>query len=99
MRYVDYYEQEEQFCIVTDHYEGLDLYEALRQRSSASMNEFEAAEIIKQILEAVLYLQENGVTQWDLRAETVILSKEKQVTLVDYSLGEHTFDTPKRPFR
>ena len=63
------------------------------------MNEFEAAEIIKQILEAVLYLQENGVTQWDLRAETVILSKEKQVTLVDYSLGEHTFDTPKRPFR
>ena len=56
MRYVDFYEQEEQFCIVTAHYEGLDLYEALRQRSSAQMNEFEAAEIVKQILEAVQYL-------------------------------------------
>ena len=43
---------------MTEYYDGLDLYETLRARSSANMDEFEAAAIIKQILSALQYLEE-----------------------------------------
>ena len=58
MRYVDFFEHESQSCLVTEYYDGLDLYETLRARSSANMDEFEAAAIIKQILSALQYLEE-----------------------------------------
>ena len=63
------------------------------------MDEFEASAVVKQILQAVGYLLEQQVRDWDLRAETVILSSLGKATLVDYALGEHALGSAPPAWR
>jgi len=77
----------EHLFIVMDLMEGGELYEEIIQRSVFS--EKEAAIIVKQLLDALVYLHAQGIVHRDLKLENLLLSKkgELDVKLADFGLS------------
>jgi len=77
----------EHLFIVMDLMEGGELYEEIIQRSVFS--EKEAAIIVKQLLDALVYLHAKGIVHRDLKLENLLLAKkgDLEVKLADFGLS------------
>ena len=96
MRLVDIYEDEQYVHMVSDKYTGGELFDKIVNNSSSSgcLQEYEAARIIKQILEAILYLHANGVVHRDIKPENIIFESRQEgspVRLIDFGLAQTHF--------
>jgi len=77
----------EHLFIVMELMEGGELYEEVISRSTFS--EMEAAVIIRQLLDALVYLHARGIVHRDLKLENLLLAKKGQliVKLADFGLS------------
>lgn len=103
MRMVDVFEDADHVHIVTDKYSGGELFDKIIERTTSSgcINEFEAARIIKSILEAVLYLHKNGVVHRDIKPENILFESRQEgsaVKLIDFGLSR-MHDAREGPLR
>ncbi|KAL3803550.1 hypothetical protein HJC23_014098 [Cyclotella cryptica] len=92
MRLVDIYEDSDYVHIVTDKYTGGELFDKIinNTTSTGCLSEFEAARIIKSILEATVYLHANGIVHRDIKPENVLFESTQEgspVKLIDFGLS------------
>ena len=79
----DIFENEDNFYIVMEYCEGGELFDAITSKGYYS--ELDAAKIMKQILQAVNYLHDNGVVHRDLKPENImLLSNQSELKLIDF---------------
>ena len=77
------FEDTHQYYIMSEYCEGGELFDAISNKGY--YNEIEAAKIMKQILEAVNYLHDNGVVHRDLKPENImLLSNQIDLKLIDF---------------
>lgn len=81
---------EDEFCVhlILEYAQGTDLMETLLM--TGPMEEQQAAEIIRQLLEVLAYCHSHGVVHRDLKPENIMVSGvsgEKEITLVDFGLA------------
>ena len=77
------FEDNYQYYIMSEFCEGGELFDAITNKGY--YNEIEAAKIMKQILEAVNYLHDNGVVHRDLKPENImLLSNQTDLKLIDF---------------
>jgi len=81
------FDTSESLFIVMELMEGGELYEEIIQRSS--FTEAEAAVIVKQLLEALVYLHHKQIVHRDLKLENLLLAKKGEliVKLADFGLS------------
>lgn len=85
---LDVIEDSDYTCIVTEYYEGGELFDILAKYKS--FTESKAAEVMREIFEAVLYLHENGIIHRDLKPENILCVNKKwplQIKLADFGLS------------
>ena len=77
------FEDNYQYYIMSEFCDGGELFDAITNKGY--YNEIEAAKIMKQILEAVNYLHDNGVVHRDLKPENImLLSNQTDLKLIDF---------------
>jgi serine/threonine protein kinase len=81
------FDTKESLFIVMELMEGGELYEEIIQRST--FTEAEAAVIVKQLLEALVYLHARQIVHRDLKLENLLLAKRGELTvkLADFGLS------------
>ena len=103
MRMVDVFEDADHVHIVTDKYTGGELFDKITERTTRTgcLTEFEAARIIKSILEAVLYLHNNSWVHRDIKPENILFAhsgEDSAVKLIDFGLSRR-HDTSQGPMK
>lgn len=83
----DYWEDEEEICLIEEYIEGLSLQEYLLRYSSLDLGFI--AEVMSQILDILVYLhdRQQPVTHQDLKTEHLLI-RGKQIVLIDYGISE-----------
>lgn len=92
MRMVDVFEDADHVHIVTDKYTGGELFDRIVERTTNTgcLDEFEAARIIKSVLEAVLYIHKNGCVHRDIKPENLLFESKEEgsaIKLIDFGLS------------
>lgn len=82
----EFFEEEKRFFIVMERCQGGELFEQIVKREHFS--EAQTANIAKQLLSAVGYMHENGITHRDLKPENILL--EERGDLMDIKLIDFT---------
>lgn len=79
--------------IISELYTGGDLFSYLESRQETGVNLGEAAVMIRQILEAVAYLHDHGVTHRDIKPDNVLMTSWRpgaRVVLTDFGHASRT---------
>ena len=77
------FEDSYKYYIMSEFCEGGELFDAITSKGYYS--ELDAAKIMKQILQAVNYLHDNGVVHRDLKPENImLLSNQSELKLIDF---------------
>ena len=90
MKIFDCIDGEKKVVIVLEHINGTSLKKFLAQLSGHKLSEGEAQPILRQILEAVAYFHEKGVTHRDLKLENILLTPERKVKIIDFGFSTWT---------
>jgi serine/threonine protein kinase len=101
---VDVFEDEDHVHIVTDMYSGGELFDRIVERTTSTgcLDEFEAARIIKSVLEAVLYLHKNGCVHRDIKPENLLFETKdagSAIKLIDFGLSRLHNEARDAPMR
>jgi len=80
LKLYEVYEDEDHFFLVLELVEGLELFDKIVDRGNYS--ERDAANIVKQILEAVRYLHKEGIVHRDLKPENLLSAGEGESEVV-----------------
>ncbi len=89
---VDVVENRASLHIITELYTGGELYDKINKQGT--FNEYDASKIMKQLLNALVYLHSNGVVHRDIKPENIVFSSnddDARLVLVDFGLSG-TFD-------
>ncbi|KAL7476544.1 hypothetical protein ACHAW6_002400 [Cyclotella cf. meneghiniana] len=89
---VDCYEDEEHLHVVTEKYNGGELFDKIIENTTndGCFSEVESARIIKSIIEAVVYLHANEIVHRDIKPENILFeSKDERspIKLIDFGLA------------
>lgn len=84
----DYFEDKESHYIVLDYIRGKDLLSFMQDRDFEPLSERAARSIFLQIIDAVEYCHERGVSHKDLKMENVMIDKQSRVSVIDFGLCE-----------
>jgi len=76
--------------IVTEYIKGCDLWEFMESRHWKPLTEKETRQIMKQIVNTLLYCHKHGVAHKDVKLENVIVDKKLHTTLIDFGFCEFT---------
>jgi len=91
MRMVDCYEDEDYVHIITEKYDGGELFDKISgcTNDNGCLSEEKTAGIIKSLLEAVAYLHENDIVHRDIKPENILFESddEKAIRLIDFGLS------------
>ena len=84
LRIYKIYEGENNIYCVGDHYSGGTLYDYIKQKGKPS--EAQSISIIRQLLEALVYLEEKGLMHRDIKPENILFEDEtyQSVAMVDF---------------
>jgi len=80
MKILEFYEDEKCFYIVSEFYDGGELFEKIAKMKYFS--EKQAAQLMKQILSAVAYCHANNIVHRDLKPENILFEGKKSDSLV-----------------
>lgn len=74
VKYYDSYEDDGCIYIVMEYIPGENLNQLIKQRKINKFNEFNASEIIKCLLKAVLFLHKQNIIHRDIKPENILFS-------------------------
>lgn len=88
------YQDNESFYIITDLYKGGDLFDLVEKGRLA---EFDTAQVITSLLQAVSYLHQRNLCHRDLKPENILLDGSYHgIRVIDFGMSR--FEDPKKPF-
>ncbi|KAL6060960.1 calcium calmodulin-dependent protein kinase type 1G [Balamuthia mandrillaris] len=90
LKLFEVYEDEDYFFLVLELVEGLELFDKIVDRGNYS--ESDAANIVRQILEAVKYLHEEGIVHRDLKPENLLSAGDGEnevVKVADFGFAKN----------
>ncbi|KAL7522088.1 hypothetical protein ACHAWX_006773 [Stephanocyclus meneghinianus] len=100
---VDVYEDSDFVHLVTELCQGGELFDRIVQKSNAGkgcFSEQEAARILYQILNAVLYMQQHNVVHRDIKPENILFETTKEdssIKIIDFGLARKHYDDRGEP--
>ncbi|OMJ74003.1 hypothetical protein SteCoe_23900 [Stentor coeruleus] len=92
IRMFEYFEDTHKIYLIMEKCEGGELYEYILKQNSFS--EFEAANIIKQLLSALAYLHENKIVHRDIKPENILFEEthlSPNIKLIDFGIATKFF--------
>ena len=89
MQIFEFYEDKKNFYIITEFCEGGELFDKIVEKGT--LNEAEAAGMMKQLLSAVSYIHGNNIVHRDLKPENILLDTKKQNILKIIDWGTARF--------
>ncbi|EPQ57031.1 kinase-like protein, partial [Gloeophyllum trabeum ATCC 11539] len=96
---IDVYEDELYFYLVVrpkfSRRPSHDLFECIEQSKHKRLSETQARYIFAQVVEAVWYLDRQGITHRDIKDENLVVDKDLRVKLIDF--GSAVVADPTRP--
>jgi calcium-dependent protein kinase len=90
IRIFEYFEDEKKLYIIMEKCEGGELYSQLLKLNS--FNENQAANILRQLLSAVVYLHERSIVHRDIKPENILLQFKddmETIKLIDFGVAEY----------
>merc|ERR1712000_490952 len=81
------FQSPQQYHIVLDYISGGELFYQLTERGHFS--EFDAREIVTQIIYGVAYLHKNGIAHRDLKPENLLCKEDGTVIISDFGLSKY----------
>ena len=83
MRIYEVFEDTVNYFLITELCKGVELFDTIQSRQKFS--EYEAAEIIKQLLQAISYCHNQGVVHRDLKPENIIYDEQDNtLKIIDF---------------
>jgi calcium-dependent protein kinase len=84
MQIFEFFEDKKNFYIITEFCEGGELFDKIVEKGT--LNENEAADIMRQLLSAVNYIHSNSIVHRDLKPENILLDTKKQniIKIIDW---------------
>lgn len=83
MKIFEVFEDNVNYFLVTELCQGVELFETIQ--SKVRFSEFEAAEIVKQLLQAISYCHNLGVVHRDLKPENIIYDEsDNSLKIIDF---------------
>lgn len=82
------FENDEEFCIVTDYYQGRDLFDLVHKEGH--LREEQVAALMKRLLCCINYCHQNNIVHRDLKLENVLLHGDDfhNLKLIDFGLAK-----------
>lgn len=96
MKLFEFFEDRGYYYLVTEYYSGGELFDEISARKR--FNEFDAAVIIKQVLNGINYMHKHNIVHRDLKPENLVLESKndiKRIRIIDFGLSTH-FDVDKK---
>merc|ERR1712227_385129 len=90
MKIHEYFQDNEYFYLISDLYEGGELFDEIVRR--VRFSEASAIVILKQILSGIAYIHDKGVVHRDLKPENILLEKAKNlenIKIIDFGLASY----------
>ena len=81
------------FCIVEEFIDGSNFFDFVT--SQRGLSEVKARQIIKQIIEALVYLHSEGIIYRDLKLDNVLINSDGVVKLVDFGFSKKRMIIPE----
>lgn len=85
--------------IVTPFLAGGSCLDIMKTRFPDGLDEFSVATILKQALEALLYLHKNGHIHRDVKAGNLLMDEDGSVLLGDFGVSSSLMETGERGMR
>ncbi|CAG0917990.1 unnamed protein product [Notodromas monacha] len=85
-------ETEQKLYLVTEYASGGEIFDYLV--ANKRMSEEETRKIFRQIVAAIFYCHQNGIVHRDIKAENLLLDRDKNIKLADF--GFSNFFTPNQ---
>lgn len=87
----EYFEDVENVHIVTEYLNGEDLLSYTIKKGKTCLPEEEIAEVVKQIIEATIYLHENNIVHRDLKPENFLFANLNSnfIKIIDFGLSTY----------
>lgn len=82
VRLYEVYESKETIFLVTELCDGRELFDEIVQRKK--FTEKNAANVLKQLLQAIAYCHERHICHRDLKPENVLIDAEDQIKVIDF---------------
>jgi len=102
---IDVFEDADYVHLVTDLYEGGELFDKITEKTSIDngtpcFSEEEAAKTIHQILKAVSYMHQKGIVHRDIKPENILFESKNEdspVKIIDFGLSRKHSGSPYEP--
>ena len=90
MKLYEFFTDDKNYYLVTEWVEGGELFDEIEKRKK--FNEKTAADIISQLLSAIIYCHERGIVHRDLKPENILLSSSKDgkfnIKVIDFGTAQ-----------
>ncbi len=83
---LDLYQTKEKLYLVLELVEGGELFDKIIERGHYS--EKDAADIVRQMLNGIKYMHENGVAHRDLKPENILCGNKGEIKIADFGLSK-----------
>ncbi|KAH0792048.1 CAMK family protein kinase [Histomonas meleagridis] len=84
VKYLDFFEDNENFYIFMEFCEGQDLLKLIN--TNHGIHEPDAKKIITQLANVLVYMNEHNITHRDIKPENIIVNSSYQVKLIDFGI-------------
>jgi serine/threonine protein kinase len=97
IKMVECYEEAEQVHIITENYDGGELFDRIVENTTSDgcLAEQSASRIIESLLRAVDYLHENNIVHRDIKPENILFESTRddaEIRLIDFGLSRRHVD-------
>lgn len=89
VEYKGFFETENNFYLVLELINGLDLHGFMEKRGFRPLTEDEVRSIMKQLVDILLFCHKQGICHRDIKWENILLQQDGTVKLIDFGLSVH----------